>query len=743
MVSALLISVRFHDGRYHGSGEWPPSPARLFQALVAGAARGEGLSEDAVLAFEWLESLDAPAIAAPPTYSGQPFKNFVPNNDRDVVEAKRLRGSFKSEAEYQKEVAEQRTGKAIRPRMFDTGVPLLYAWRFDHGADAEHHARAICEIADNLYQLGRGVDMAWATGEVVDEADARLRANGGVQWRPNQDGDGAALSCPRPGSLASLTKRFKAMRGRFRTVGQGKKASQLFSQAPKPDFRQVPYNSPLVFLLFDIKKADAFAPQPLDHAVALTEKVRCLAVQRLKMSRWRHDDPKREECIEKVFVGRDSTEADKARRLRITPLPSIGHVQVERSIRRVLVTVPPDCPIATGDVAWAFSGLALDFDSETGEVPDDGAELVIANDRAMLAQYGIEDAALARLWRTVTPAALPQRAARRRIDPRRMREEAKGGAERSHENAAAGSAVQQALRHAGIDTQAQTIRVQREPFEGKGLRAEAFETKPRFAKEGLWHVEIAFARSVAGPLLVGDGRYLGLGLMAPVQRMDGIFAFAITDGLTEQAELLGLTHALRRAVMARVQENIGPRATLPAFFTGHALDGAPSRSGRHEHLAFAFDAPRKRLLIVAPHILERRGALPSEREHLRTLEKALEDFRELRAGTAGKLALVPSAPDLSGDPLLAPSQTWESLTPYRVTRHARLNDAAAALEVDLLAECQRAGLPRPQIEIAETFTKPGAGLFGLAKLRFHCTAAGPMLLGRDRHFGGGLFVTAR
>jgi CRISPR-associated protein Csb2 len=199
---------------------------------------------------------------------------------------------------------------------------------------------------------------------------------------------------------------------------------------------------------------------------------------------------------------------------------------------------------------------------------------------------------------------------------------------------------------------------------------------------------------------------------------------------------------LRRAVMACAQENMRARVTLPAFFTGHAADGAPSRSGRHEHLAFAFDAPRKRLLIVAPHILERRGALPSEREHLRTLEEALEDFRELRAGAAGKLALVPSVLDLSDDPLLALSQTWQSLTPYRVTRHARLNDAAAALEVDLLAECQRAGLPRPQIEIAETFTKPGAGPFGLAKLRFHCATAGPMLLGRDRHFGGGLFVTA-
>ncbi|MGC2522768.1 MAG: type I-U CRISPR-associated protein Csb2 [Stellaceae bacterium] len=740
----LLISVRFHDGRYHGSGEWPPSSARLFQALVAGAASGENLSEHAVEAFEWLEGLDAPIIAAPATYLGQGFKSFVPNNDRDVVEAKRLRGTFNSEAEYQKDVAQQRAGKVTRPRTFDAAAPLLYEWTFEQSADAESNAQTICQIADCLYQLGRGVDMAWAQGEFVDEskADTRLRGRGGVLWRPNGSGDGVALSCPQPGSLASLTKRFKAMRERFRTVGEGKKVRLLFSQAPKPDFRQVPYNSPPIFLLFDIRKADAFAPQPAERVVAFTEKVRDLAAERLRTSAWRRDDPKREACIERVFVGQGAKGADKAQRIRTTPLPSIGPALTDRSVRRLFVAVPPDCPIAVGDIAWAFSGLALEFDSETGEVSDDGAALVPADDCRMLGRYGVEDVAPARLWRTVTPAALPERAARRRIDPRRMREEAKGSAERLREHAAAESAARQALRHAGIDAPVEALRVQREPFEGKGQRAEAFAPRTRFAKEQLWHAEIAFVRPIGGPLLIGDGRYLGLGLMAPVRDTSGVFAFAVMDALTK-AEPLGLTHALRRAVMACVQEKMGERATLPAFFTGHAPNGAPWRSGRHEHLAFVFDAPRKRLLIVAPHVLERREASKNEHENLRTLEETLKDFRELRSGAAGKLVLLSNAVDLSDDPLFARSSVWESLTPYRVTRHTRLNDAAAALEADLLAECRRAGFLRPRVEVTKTFAKPGAGLFGLAKLRLHGAAAGPILLGRDRHFGGGLFVATR
>jgi CRISPR-associated protein Csb2 len=34
------------------------------------------------------------------------------------------------------------------------------------------------------------------------------------------------------------------------------------------------------------------------------------------------------------------------------------------------------------------------------------------------------------------------------------------------------------------------------------------------------------------------------------------------------------------------------------------------------------------------------------------------------------------------------------------------------------------------------------GLFGQVKLTFHSAVEGPILLGRDRHFGGGLFVAA-
>ncbi len=64
MTHSLLLSVRFHDGRYHGTGDWPPSPARLFQALVAAAAK-PSLDDASRDALAWLERQAPPTLAAP------------------------------------------------------------------------------------------------------------------------------------------------------------------------------------------------------------------------------------------------------------------------------------------------------------------------------------------------------------------------------------------------------------------------------------------------------------------------------------------------------------------------------------------------------------------------------------------------------------------------------------------------------------------------------------------------------
>ena len=720
---ALTITVRFMDGRYHGEPEWPPAPARLFQALVAGNSGTEGVDSRTPDALRWLESLPPPTIAAPVAWVGQQVRFWVPNNDLDAQGGDPLR------------VAKIRTAKPARPRIFDPGVSLVYVWS---GVQPEHEARAveICESAQRLFQLGRGVDMAWASGALIEEdaAAALLREHPGQVLHPTGGpSEGAwCLPCPRTGSLDSLDARHQATLGRFEFQGTGRKQVQVFRQPPKPSFMQVAYDSPPARGLFDLRppgEMATFAATALPRIAQLTEAVRDAAATRLTAGL-----EERGADIERALVGRQVEglpHVSPAERVRVLALPSIGHAMVDRGIRRLLVEVPPGCTLRADDVFWSFSGLPV--------VGPAGVEVVVtpATDRAMLNHYGVATTGGHRVWRSVTPLALPERASRRRIEPSHRSSQAKGAAERAAEEARAIEAVGQALRHAGVRIPVERVLVQREPFEGRGARAELFSPGTRFAKERLWHLEIAFREPVPGPLVLGDGRFLSLGIMAPLGDVAGLLAWRISAGLAATASPVDVAAALRRAVLARFQAASGPRR-LPPFVTGHDEKGQPA-DDRHPHLSYVFDPVDSRLVVVAPHVRDRRRAWAEERRHLRVLQAAMAGFCELRAGRAGHLTVTAFAVPANNDPLLGPGRNWISRTPYAVDRHRKGIGPGPALALDIREACRAAGHPEPEVEIVEARGRPGLGLTGRARLRFQVAVAGPLLLGRTRHKGGGLF----
>lgn len=730
IIEVHLVGGRFHGLETDGRAEWPPSPARLFQALVAGAARGATLVEEDKKALAWLERLDPPLIAAPARHKGQSFSHFMPNNDMDTVGGDPARMSEIRSAT-----------KRFHPQIFDNEVPFLYVWPFEDGRE---HADRIREIASHLYQLGRGVDMAWATTEVLDEEKANLRlvAYLGTIHRPSRSRGGREIVCPIPGSLHSLVDRFEKSRARFKNMieasptkkdpSRAKVVGQTFAKPPKPEFRKLSYDSQPVRMLYELRdmtKNAGFLAWPLNETVRLIETMRNDAAQRL-----RDVMPGKINLIDRVFgLRREATEMDKASRILIIPLPSIGHEHADHGIRRLLVEIPPDCPLAAKDIEWAFSATGA-IDRTTGEVQ---WMLVPADGQDMISHFGVRenDRNGARIWRTVTPMALPISRPRGRMK----------GSERAAIERDVATAVAQALRHAGITPKPTSIRVQREPFDAKGTRAENFAPGTRFAAARLWHVEITFAQSISGPLLAGDGRYLGLGLMKPVRRVKGTHAFVVVDGLTRHADSQLVARALRRAVMALVQNRLGPRtAALPTFFTGHEADGLAARRGGRSHLAFAFDEARQRLLVIAPHLLEGRQPDREEREHLALLDSALAELRELRAGSAGLLKLGTSTIVEDDDPLFAHATTWTTQTEYRPTRHSKKLAAEQAIMADVGLELHRRGLPLPRsVEAIGVTHGPRGALSAQLKLVFSTAVRGPLLLGKTCNFGGGLFVGSK
>lgn len=747
MAQHLIISLRlYEDGfgtaRYHGMSqgapEWPPAPARVYQALIAGNAVGRALPEALIPALEWLEGLPPPTIAAPVRTLGQPVSLYVPNNDADSLADPR-------------DVSSIRTAKRVQPSLFPADQPLLYAWAL--GVETAHSA-TIVDAANRIFQLGRGIDMAWASAQVLndDALDALLLAYRGAVHRPETGTRGdKMLACPLQGSLQSLVERHASRT--LRVEGLGGKARVLFTNPPKPRFASVSYAHTRRISVYELRDRSQLKPWPwaLGRAAGLIEKLRDEAAARLQMGL--QGDPAN---ITRSLIGRaedGSGAVPIIQRIHLMPLPSIGSVHADQAIRRVLVEVPTASPLSAGDVDWAFSGLEW-INPTTGEL----SPLIVTKAEAdgMLTHY----TGPSRRWRSVTAVALPECARRRRIDPAMQHEQPKSARERLLEEERAAAAVQAALRHAGLRTAAAGIRVQREPFDAKGLRAEAFAEGTRFPKERLWHVEIELLHAVQGPLAIGDGRFIGLGVMAPVAvfggqaasttdnhhgaRSAGLFALDVS-GLAEATIVkpIPLARALRRAVMARVRDVIGmaPDTGLDRFFSGHEEHSTRADIESSRHLAFQWDAPRQRLLVIAPHLLQRRLPNGRERQHLQTLERAFEQFNDLRAGDAGRLhvrriVLHPS------DRLLSPSQRWTSVTPYAVTRHRRCSSADEALLADVLVECQRCGLPRPAVKVIDARGVPGHGLQGHVQLDFATAVAGPMVLGRTSHLGGGLFVAS-
>lgn len=88
----LAIEVSFLTGRYVATAhhdrtahEWPPHGARLYSAMVATWADCEALDESERAALEWLEAQPPPRISAPEAVPRRTVSHFVPVNDTRVI----------------------------------------------------------------------------------------------------------------------------------------------------------------------------------------------------------------------------------------------------------------------------------------------------------------------------------------------------------------------------------------------------------------------------------------------------------------------------------------------------------------------------------------------------------------------------------------------------------------------------------------------------------------------------------
>jgi CRISPR-associated protein Csb2 len=495
----------------------------------------------------------------------------------------------------------------------------------------------------------------------------------------------------------------------------------------------VQYDQPPTRLLFDLRASDnptEFRSIDQTRVVDVATAVRDLAIRRLARG-----NPDRGAEFDHIIAGRGDRPPDASRRPRIVPIPTIGMPDASPAIRRVLVEVPWNCPIAVADLEWALSGEILnEFSSANATTADlDRARVLVpAEDEGMLDHYGLSDRARARSWITITPAALPHPRESSRTQVGRLSVETR-----------LASSVAAAARHAGLPYRGIAVRVQREPFRKRGALASKFAAG-RFPAGALHHVQITFPEPLGGPVLIGDGRWLGLGLMAPVRGDVPLeYVFEVRGGKWRLEDGVAIARAVRRAVMARAGASLPRGRRLSTFFSGHEPDGTAVRRQSHGHLFyFVSDADRDGYLdtvcVVAPEHCDRR-ADPSDIDDLTRLHEAMSGLVEVKAGRLGVLELARSSAQRCG--LFAPAVVWESAMPYVPTRFPRTNaDLQAALAEDVALECSRRGLRRPAVTIEQVLEGRGGAVRGRARLAFDIPVKGPIALGRGSHFGQGLFA---
>jgi CRISPR-associated protein Csb2 len=501
-MTHLLLTIRFFEERYHGlldrdgPPEWPPSPFRLFQALVAGLARRGELDSALGESLAWLQTLDPPTIISPMSHPGQVVTRFVPNNDGDKKPDRQSR----------------LTGKTFRPTIMRDPPEIHYLWLIE--AELVPKARLVCDAARYLTCLGWGIDMAYADGRLIgrDEVGRLI----GVRWHPRKGviRDSGMLRVP-VGPHETTANTLDDLRRAHKSALNRIEHDRPLNSVEKPrTFGRVFYESnkrPLArpFAAFElwqpIEKLATLPPgkskfrpfDPLRVAFTVVPMVRRAAAEVAEAAH------RGKEWINTFIHGHTPDGRDRLRggpdvaRFAYLPLPSLEQRRDPKgrrtaycgSVRRLLVVGPPG---RTAEVDWArraLSGREL-TDEETGQ-PAALLALISENDPNLRAYIGT-----AAVWSTVTPVVLP-----------------------GHDDGEPAEA-ERLLRRAFVQAGASTELVEAAELEWRrtGFRpgvdlASRYE-RPQPTRTPRYHVRVRWPVPVCGPLAVGALRYRGLGVFA-------------------------------------------------------------------------------------------------------------------------------------------------------------------------------------------------------------------------------------
>jgi CRISPR-associated protein Csb2 len=460
----LAIEVEFLMGRAvatdiheRNEPEWPPHPQRLFSALVATQSDLE-LGSSGHAALEWLESLPAPEIRAELSPSRrQVHSHWVPVND-EAIKVERGRVDFRHPLDR----------RTRQERFFPAVVPeepiVVFQWCDAMGVDS--HKAALSRLVENLSYFGHSSSpvRACLRSESVEPT-----------LKPSPDGE-HVLRVPGPGRLRRLEAVHK-LRQRDESIQPPIGRLQNYTQT-------IP-RAHTVFSRHALTLAFETGPRlSLDSTLPLMLHLRNAILSRLGVP------------APASLSGHDSSGLPaKDPHLAFAPLAFVNAKFADGSLKGATLVLPREAEQSMRrQLAPALDGRWELHLGPLGAI----SIRVVENPWEELQSLRFQPYARAyERWATVTPIVLDRHPKKNRLD--------------------AGAIIARSCERIGLPA---PLDVSVGPISAISGVPAALDFHGRSKQtDGRMrvHAVLRFANSVYGPLLLGAGRFIGLGLCLPFE----------------------------------------------------------------------------------------------------------------------------------------------------------------------------------------------------------------------------------
>ena len=499
----------FHNQRKQT--EWPPHTARLFSTLVFTWAE-DGKNDEEKQALEWLECQRPPDIHAPSATCRKVTSHFVPVNDTTIIDLKNI--SEENATKIAQRTGVKTTKKDIesalelfpekrekQERFYPSATPdearVTYVWS---QTPQDNVIKALDSLLYRITRLGHSSSLV--SCRVIADPPA-------ANYVLSKFGE--SIRAIRRGQLAELERQYTRHQGFKRRALPYENAQYKKTDSDTTLRHSIMPNTSGEWIVFQL--------EPKSRFWSSTQSVSIATAMRDTIIRY-IEDPVPEEISGNSQNGIPTTKPHVA----CIALPYAGFPHADGRILGIAVSMPKSLKDESRRAMFQAIGKWEDAckDGKTSDVESKHANLKIGNRTiCIFRQFGPQSmislrqstwSRRSRRWISITPIALPRH-------PGSL---GKGSATtRAKAWKAAESAIISSCEHVGLPCPSSIV-ISHSPF-AQGSHTTA--NYPPFMQKGsngdpirrkLVHVSLVFAEEVKGPIMLGAGRFTGLGLMRPI-----------------------------------------------------------------------------------------------------------------------------------------------------------------------------------------------------------------------------------